>query len=113
VNAISHTTSVVFSPAELAVIPFADSICFDASVYRIFSPLSCGGSIVILDSILSLPDSRWAPFVTALGSAPSVLNDLVHDFRSPNRSGSSASARRLPAKISSRSWPRIGKSTAS
>ncbi len=25
------------APAELAVIPFADSICFDASVYRIFS----------------------------------------------------------------------------
>ena len=83
VNAISHTTSVVFSPAELAVIPFADSICFDASVYRIFSPLSCGGSIVILDSILSLPFSRWAPFVTALGSAPSVLDNLLRDFPVP------------------------------
>ena len=83
VNAISHTTSVVFSPAELAVIPFADSICFDASVYRIFSALSCGGSIIILDSILSLPYSRWAPFVTALGSAPSVLNTLLRDFPLP------------------------------
>ena len=38
VNAISYITAVVFCPAELAVIPFADSICFDASVYRIFSP---------------------------------------------------------------------------
>ena len=83
VNAIVHTTSVVFSPAELAVVPFADSICFDASVYRIFSPLSCGGSIVILDSILSLPYSRWAPFVTALGSAPSVLNSLLPNFPVP------------------------------
>ncbi len=83
VNAIAHTTSVVYSPAELAVIPFADSICFDASVYRIFSPLSCGGSIVILDSILSLPCSRWAPFVTALGSAPSVLKNLLRDFPLP------------------------------
>ena len=83
VNAIAHATSVVYSPAELAVIPFADSICFDASVYRIFSPLTCGGSIVILDSILSLPYSRWAPFVTALGSAPSVLRNLLRDFRLP------------------------------
>jgi len=83
VNAIAHTTSVVFSPAELAVIPFADSIGFDASVYRIFSPLSCGGSIVILDSILSLPYSRWASLVTALGSAPSVLNHLLSDFALP------------------------------
>jgi len=83
VNAIAHTTGVVYSPAELAVIAFADSICFDASVYRIFSPLSCGGSIVILDSILSLPYSRWASFVTALGSAPSVLNDLLRDFPLP------------------------------
>jgi amino acid adenylation domain-containing protein len=83
VNAISHVTSVVFSPAELAVIPFADSICFDASVYRIFSPLSCGGSIVILDSILSLPYSRWAPLVTALGSAPSILNNLLSSFPLP------------------------------
>ena len=83
VNAIAHTTGVVYSPAELAVIAFADSICFDASVYRIFSPLSCGGSIVILDSILSLPYSRWASFVTALGSAPSVLKDLLRDFPLP------------------------------
>lgn len=83
VNAISHTTSVVFSPAELAFIPFADSISFDASVYRIFSALTCGGSIVILDSLLSLPYSRWAPFVTALGSAPSVLNNLLRDFPLP------------------------------
>ncbi len=83
VNAIAHTTGVVFSPAELAVIPFADSICFDASVYRIFSALSCGGSIVILDSILSLPYSRWAPLVTALGAAPSVLSTLLRDFPLP------------------------------
>jgi amino acid adenylation domain-containing protein len=83
VNAISHTTSVVFSPAELAVIPFADSICFDASVYRIFSALSCGGSIIILDSILSLPYSRWARFVTAFGSAPSILKNLLRDFPVP------------------------------
>jgi amino acid adenylation domain-containing protein len=83
VNAIAHTTSVVFSPEELAVIPFADSICFDASVYRIFSPLSCGGSIIILDSILSLPYSRWAALVTALGSAPSVLNNLLRNFALP------------------------------
>jgi amino acid adenylation domain-containing protein len=86
-NAISYTTSVVFSPAELAVVPFGDSICFDASVYRIFSPLSCGGSIVILDSILSLPYSRWAPFVTALGSAPSVLNNLLSNFPLPESVG--------------------------
>jgi len=87
VNAISHTASVVFSPAELAVIPFADSICFDASVYRIFSALSCGGSLIILDSILSLPFSRWAPFVTALGSAPSVLDNLLRDFPVPQSVG--------------------------
>ncbi len=83
VNAICHTASVVFSPAELSVIPFADSICFDASVYRIFSALSCGGSLIILDSILSLPYSRWAPFLTALGSAPSVLDNLLSDFPIP------------------------------
>jgi amino acid adenylation domain-containing protein len=83
VNAVAHTTSVVFSPGELAVIPFADSICFDASVYRIFSALSCGGSIIILDSILSLPYSPWAPLVTALGSAPSVLNNLLRNFVLP------------------------------
>ena len=83
VNAISHITNVAFSPADLAVIPFADSIGFDASVYRIFSPLSCGGSIVILESILSLPYSRWANFVTALGSAPSVLGNLLRDFPLP------------------------------
>ncbi len=83
VNAISYTTSVVFSPAELAVVPFGDSICFDVSVYRIFSPLTCGGSIVLLDSILSLPYSRWAALATTLGSAPSVLKNLLRDFPLP------------------------------
>ncbi len=83
VNAIAHTISVVYHPSELAVVPFADSICFDASVYRIFSPLSCGGSLVILDSLLALPHSRWAGSVTALGSAPTVLNELLRDFPLP------------------------------
>ncbi|MHC4712022.1 MAG: amino acid adenylation domain-containing protein [Planctomycetota bacterium] len=83
VNTVSHTIEVVMSPEELAVVPFADSICFDASVYRIFSPLSAGGSIIMLDSILALPYSRWADSVTALGSAPSVLRMLLRDYSLP------------------------------
>lgn len=83
VNAIFHTTNAVFTAAELSVVPFADSISFDVSVYRIFSPLSVGGGIVLLKSLFDLPYCRWADSITVIGCAPSVLKSFIKDSPLP------------------------------
>ncbi|MFH0965952.1 MAG: amino acid adenylation domain-containing protein [Planctomycetota bacterium] len=83
VNVVFFTAHHVLSARDLAVVPFADSICFDVSVHRIFAPLSVGGSIVLLESIFALPHCRHADSITLLGGAPSVLKALLQDFALP------------------------------
>ena len=83
VNVLRYTTQSLFSPDDLAVVPFAEAITFDPSVYRMFSVLSAGGSIVLLQSYFDLPRSRWADEITSLGGAPSLMMSLLADFSLP------------------------------
>ncbi len=83
VNAIFYTINAVFTKEELKIVPFADSISFDASVYRIFSPLSIGGGIILLNSLFDLMNCPWANSITTIGGAPSVLKSLLKDFPLP------------------------------
>jgi amino acid adenylation domain-containing protein len=83
VNFIHYTTQVVFRREDLAVVPFADAITFDPSVYRLFTVLTAGGSLILLSSLFDLPDSRWVAQLTSLGGAPSVLHSLLEGFVMP------------------------------
>src|SRR5262249_17505758 len=42
----------VFSPAELAGVLFATSVCFDLSIFEIFVPLSVGGKVIVVENVL-------------------------------------------------------------
>lgn len=83
VNCICYTISEVFTAEDLAVVPFADAVTFDPSVYRMFSTFAHGGAVILLASLFDLPGSRWAGSVTYLGSAPSVLTALLTDYTIP------------------------------
>lgn len=83
VNFLQYTTQVIFRPSDLAVVPFADAITFDPSVYRLFTVLAVGGSLVLLQTLFDLPESRWSGQVTSLGGAPSVLSTLFADYEPP------------------------------
>jgi len=70
-------SKTVFSPEELAGVAATTSICFDLSVFEIFVPLSVGGSIILLENALQLPDLPADANVTLLNTVPSVINELV------------------------------------
>lgn len=47
----AHST---YNEAELAGVLAATSLCFDLSVFEVFAPLTCGGSVILADSALAL-----------------------------------------------------------
>jgi len=83
VNFISFATGSLLDPEELAVVPFTDSVCFDASISQIFGPLTTGGRLVPLTSLLEVPGSSLADSFTAIGGTPSGLYALLDGFDLP------------------------------
>ncbi len=83
VNLLSYATTVIYNPDDVAIVPIADAITFDPSIYRIFATFTLGGSIVLLQSYADLPFSRWADAYTLLGGAPSVLSKLLDEYTLP------------------------------
>lgn len=67
----------VFSPEKLKGVLASTSICFDLSVYEIFAPLSCGGSMIVTENILHLPSLPAANEVSLINTVPSVITELL------------------------------------
>ena len=67
----------VFTPEQLKGVLASTSICFDLSVYEMFAPLSCGGSIILVENILHLPDAPAANEVTLINTVPSAITELL------------------------------------
>ncbi|HEX6288830.1 MAG TPA: amino acid adenylation domain-containing protein [Herpetosiphonaceae bacterium] len=87
--AITHRSAValmawaktVFSPHELAGVLAGTSICFDLSVFELFVPLSCGGTAIIAETPLHVPETSAA--ITLLNTVPSAIAELVRTERLP------------------------------
>ena len=83
--AIEHRATVaflswaisVFSPEKLKGVLASTSVCFDLSVYEIFAPLSCGGSMIMTESLLHLPSLPAANEVSLINTVPSVITELL------------------------------------
>lgn len=83
--AIEHRATVaflswaisVFSPEKLKGVLASTSVCFDLSVYEIFAPLSCGGSMIVTENILHLPSLPAANEVSLINTVPSVISELL------------------------------------
>jgi len=83
---IEHRNAVSFLRWALGIFPEAvlrnvlasTSINFDLSVYELFAPLSCGGSLSLVDSLLDLiaAPERYCD-LTLINSVPSAVNELV------------------------------------
>jgi amino acid adenylation domain-containing protein/non-ribosomal peptide synthase protein (TIGR01720 family) len=67
----------VFSPAELQGVLASASICFDLSVFEMFAPLTCGGTVFIAADALELPRMADAAGVTLINTVPSAIRELV------------------------------------
>lgn len=83
--AIEHRSAVallswansVYTDEQLKGVLASTSICFDLSVYEMFTPLSNGGSIILVENILYLPGSASANEVTLINTVPSAITELL------------------------------------
>ncbi|HEV3455524.1 MAG TPA: amino acid adenylation domain-containing protein, partial [Thermoanaerobaculia bacterium] len=66
-----------FSPADLAGVFAATSICFDLSVFELFVPLTCGGAVILGDDALALASPPRAAAVTLINTVPSAMAELL------------------------------------
>ncbi|MDQ3173551.1 MAG: amino acid adenylation domain-containing protein, partial [Acidobacteriota bacterium] len=72
-----HWARDIYSPEQLAGVLAATSICFDLSVFELFVPLSCGGTIILAENALQLPTLPAAEQVTLINTVPSAIAELV------------------------------------
>ncbi|MEP0858565.1 amino acid adenylation domain-containing protein [Trichocoleus sp. DQ-U1] len=89
--AIAHYNTValidwaktVFTPADMAGVLASTSICFDLSVFELFVPLSCGGTVILAENALYLPTLPVADRVTLINTVPSAIASLLRDNAIP------------------------------
>lgn len=67
----------VFSDAELSGVLAATSICFDLSVFELFTPLCWGGTVVLADNALHLVTLPAAGAVRLINTVPSAIAELL------------------------------------
>jgi len=56
---------------------FSTSICFDLSVFELFMPLSCGGTVILAKNALDLPTLPAAQEVSVINTVPSAIAELL------------------------------------
>src|SRR5688572_29494045 len=66
-----------FTKEELAVVLAGTSISFDLSVFEMFVPLSCGGTVVVAENALELPQLGAGKQVTLINTVPSAMKELL------------------------------------
>ncbi len=67
----------IFSAEELHGVLAATSICFDLSVFELFVPLSWGGTVILAEHALMLPNLITKSEVRLINTVPSVISELV------------------------------------
>ncbi|HEY0410390.1 MAG TPA: amino acid adenylation domain-containing protein, partial [Candidatus Dormibacteraeota bacterium] len=72
-----------FAPEEMSGVLAATSIAFDLSVFEIFVPLSLGGTVILADNALALPDLPARSAVTLVNTVPSAMTELVRGGQLP------------------------------
>lgn len=83
--AIEHRSTVallswagsVFDAKQLSGVLASTSICFDLSIYEMFVPLSCGGTIILAENVLHLPTIPAVNEVTLINTVPSAIVELL------------------------------------
>lgn len=83
VIAFLHWAKDAFSAEELSGMLASTSICFDLSVFEIFTPLITGGKVIIAKNALELLELKAANEVTLVNTVPSAMRELLKLGRLP------------------------------
>ena len=66
-----------FRHEDLAGTLFGTSMCFDLSIFELFVPLACGGTVILAKNVLGLPSLPARDRVTLINTVPSAAAELV------------------------------------
>lgn len=66
-----------YSSKQLSGVLASSSICFDISVFELFSTLCLGGKVVLVKNLLDLPEMRHADQVTLINTVPSACEGML------------------------------------
>jgi amino acid adenylation domain-containing protein len=72
-----------YTDAELSGVLAATSVCFDLSVWEVFVPLCCGGTVVLAANALALATLPSAERVTLINTVPSAITALLQQSAIP------------------------------
>jgi amino acid adenylation domain-containing protein len=77
VVALLHWANTTFTSEQLAGVLASTSICFDLSVFELFAPLTSGGTVILVESILHLSGMDSDADVRLINTVPSAMAELL------------------------------------
>lgn len=83
------------------------SICFDLSVFELFAPLSCGGCVVLVDSILDLVNTEVGA-LSLVNTVPSALGAILEAGRLPRVDIINVAGEPLPRPLVDKAYAQAG-----
>lgn len=83
-GAFLHWAAGAFRDSELSGVLAATSICFDLSIFELFTPLLSGGTVILAENALALPGLPTAGEVTLVNTVPSVMAELTRTGEVPS-----------------------------
>src|SRR6185369_3141595 len=66
-----------YEAAALAGVLASTSTCFDLSVFEMFAPLTCGGTVVLVEDVLELGELAERETVRLVNTVPSAMVELL------------------------------------
>ncbi|NKN37359.1 amino acid adenylation domain-containing protein [Agrobacterium sp. a22-2] len=72
-----------FTREEVARMLVPTSISFDLSIFELYAPLVIGGTLVVADHFLALPQLAGKTDVTFINTVPSLLQELLQEHPLP------------------------------
>ncbi|NSZ03824.1 amino acid adenylation domain-containing protein [Agrobacterium tumefaciens] len=72
-----------FTREEVARMFVPTSISFDLSIFELYAPLILGGTLVVADHFLALPQIARTVDVTFINTVPSLLQEMLQEHRLP------------------------------
>jgi amino acid adenylation domain-containing protein len=77
VLALTAWASRLYAPHELDGVLFSTSLCFDLSVYEIWSTLALGGKVIVAENALDLLNHARAADIRLINTVPSAIAELL------------------------------------
>ena len=67
----------LYTKEELKGVLASTSITFDLSIFEMFVPLTTGGSTIIAENVLEVPDHQRRNEITLINTVPSALTEIL------------------------------------